>query len=76
VTPVSDTQQLFRCSRCNRSGFSRKEVRISLEGVILCLERCVKEVDSEAQADYINRNRAKWNEYQRAYYKRKKTPTT
>jgi len=36
----------------------------------------VKEVDSEAQADYINRNRAKWNEYQRAYYKRKKTPTT
>lgn len=68
----SITQQLFRCSKCNRVGLTRQQVRISNEGVILCLDKCAKEADAESQKRYIETHRDEWNEYQRNYYAKKK----
>ena len=66
------TQQFFSCSKCKRTGFRRKQVRISAAGVILCNDKCAKEADAEAQAKYITEHRDEWNEYQRGYYARTK----
>jgi len=72
INPPTQPVGVFRCSKCSTDNLSRKEVRITQDGLVLCLATCAKEVDAEAQKSYIDEHRTEWNKYQREYYHRRK----